>query len=149
MRKYTVYLCCIIKGSSNIIMGYKYKPNYISLSLFTNLLFFCSQIIFSHQDFLTRHTSRFYKKISLFEKILKYQYFWFKNVFYRHNSNIIYMNMILICVFYMRKTWYDKQREREFKHNLSLGKMKYLVPLLTKLLDFHVHSIFSCKFLFV
>lgn len=34
----------------------------------------CSQIIFSPQDFLTHHISRFYKKI------LKYQYFWLKIV---------------------------------------------------------------------
>lgn len=35
--------------------------------------------------------------------------------------------------------------QREFKHNFSLRKIKYLVPLLTKLLDFHVQSISPCK----
>lgn len=34
-----LYLWCIIKGSSNIIMGYKYDIIYISFSLFTNFLF--------------------------------------------------------------------------------------------------------------
>lgn len=66
-----LYLWCIIKGSSNIIMGYKYDIIYISFSLFTNFLF--TNHFFTSGLFNTSY-------ISFYKKILKYQYFWLKIV---------------------------------------------------------------------
>lgn len=105
-----LYLWCIIKGSSNIIMGYKYDIIYISFSLFSNLLFPVHKSLFHLRTFSHIIYLVFIKRF-LFWKIFKYQYLWLKIVFNKHNSNVIYINMILINVFfYMRKIWYDKQK---------------------------------------